>query len=64
MYVESVAALPGVTLVPLEGALAHEAAEIAADLALRGMDAIYVAVARFPLSHHIARSPSARHRHV
>jgi predicted nucleic acid-binding protein len=46
MYVESVAALPTVTLVPLEVALAREAAEIAADYALRGMDAIYVAVAR------------------
>jgi predicted nucleic acid-binding protein len=46
VYVESVAALPTLTLVPLDAALAREAAEVAADYALRGMDAIYVAVAR------------------
>jgi predicted nucleic acid-binding protein len=46
VYVESVAALPIVTLVPLDASLAREAAEVAADYALRGMDAIYVAVAR------------------
>lgn len=46
VYVESLAALPSVTLVPLDAVLAHEAAEVAADYALRGMDAIYVAVAR------------------
>jgi predicted nucleic acid-binding protein len=46
VYVESVAALPTVTLVPLDASLAREAAEMAADYALRGMDAIYIAVAR------------------
>jgi predicted nucleic acid-binding protein len=46
VYVESLAALPTVTLVPLDAALAREAAEVAADHALRGMDVIYVAVAR------------------
>ncbi|HEU4325064.1 MAG TPA: PIN domain-containing protein [Roseiflexaceae bacterium] len=32
--------------IPMDEALAQEAAEIAADYALRGADAIYVAVAR------------------
>lgn len=38
--------LPNVSLVALDDALAQEAAEIAADRALRGADACYVAVAR------------------
>ena len=38
-------ALPHLSFVPLDDDLADEAAAIAADYALRGMDAIYVAVA-------------------
>lgn len=38
--------IPSIGLLPLDEALAQEAAEIAADHALRGADAIYVAVAR------------------
>jgi predicted nucleic acid-binding protein len=38
--------LPNVTFVPVDDGLADEAADIAADYALRGMDTIYVAVAR------------------
>ncbi|HEY3230556.1 MAG TPA: PIN domain-containing protein [Roseiflexaceae bacterium] len=38
--------LPILTLVVVDAALAQEAADLAADYALRGMDAIYVAVAR------------------
>lgn len=38
--------LPNVSLVALDDALAQESAEIAADRALRGADACYVAVAR------------------
>lgn len=41
-----VGTLPNLTLVPVDEGLAQEAAELAADYALRGMDAIYVAVAR------------------
>jgi len=37
---------PHSTFVTINGILANEAADIAADYALRGMDAIYVAVAR------------------
>jgi predicted nucleic acid-binding protein len=37
---------PHGTFVTIDGTLAEEAADIAADYALRGMDAIYVAVAR------------------
>lgn len=37
---------PGVRLVELDDALARLAARLAADLALRGADAVYVAVAR------------------
>lgn len=46
LYAQNVAALPNITLIALDDTLAHLAAEIAADYALRGMDAIYVAVAR------------------
>ena len=38
--------LPNLTLVAVDAALAQEATDLAADYALRGMDAIYVAVAR------------------
>ena len=41
-----VSELPNLTLVAVDAALAQEATELAADYALRGMDAIYVAVAR------------------
>ena len=37
---------PNVTLLPVDDALAREAARLAADLGLRGADATYVAVAR------------------
>lgn len=40
------AATPVLQLVPLDAALATEAAEVAATYALRGADAVYVAVAR------------------
>lgn len=46
LYTDSVAALPHLTLIPVDAALARFAAELAADYAMRGMDAIYVAVAR------------------
>jgi predicted nucleic acid-binding protein len=46
IYVGLLRALPNLQLVPLDDALADAAAEIAADLGLRGMDAIYVATAR------------------
>jgi predicted nucleic acid-binding protein len=46
VYVEILRTLPHLRLVVLDDALGYEAAELAADLALRGMDAIYVAVAR------------------
>ncbi len=46
LYTDSVAALPHLTLIPVDAALAQVAAELAADYGLRGMDAIYVAVAR------------------
>lgn len=35
-----------IQFVPIDDGLAHEAAELAADRALRGADAVYVAVAR------------------
>lgn len=35
-----------IRLIPLDDTLAQEAAELAADRALRGADAVYVAVAR------------------
>lgn len=38
--------LPNIVFVPIDEPLARASAEIAADYALRGMDAIYVAVAR------------------
>lgn len=44
--IADIAALPGLDLVPLDIALASEAAALAADRALRGADAVYVAVAR------------------
>jgi predicted nucleic acid-binding protein len=46
LTVDAIRAQPHVQLVPLDDALAQEAAELAADYALRGADAIYVAVAR------------------
>jgi predicted nucleic acid-binding protein len=38
--------LPHLTLVTVDAGLAQEAADLAADLGLRGMDALYIAVAR------------------
>jgi len=46
IYVDLLRSIPNLQLVPLDDALAQEAAESAADLGLRGMDAIYVATAR------------------
>jgi predicted nucleic acid-binding protein len=46
LYADSVAAFPKLILRTVDEALARFAAELAADYALRGMDAIYVAVAR------------------
>jgi predicted nucleic acid-binding protein len=45
VYFENIVALAHVTLIEIDTALAQASAEIAADYALRGMDAIYVAVA-------------------
>ncbi len=46
VFVDILGELPNITFVPLDQALAQEAAELAADYALRGADAVYVAVAR------------------
>ena len=46
LYAASVAALPNLTLVTIDAVLAGEASNLAADYALRGMDAIYVVVAQ------------------
>jgi predicted nucleic acid-binding protein len=46
VYVDILCDLPNLRLVAFDMALAQEAAEIAADYALRGMDAVYIAVAR------------------
>lgn len=43
---QAIAAFEHVQLIPLDAALAQEAADLAADRALRGADAVYVAVAR------------------
>jgi predicted nucleic acid-binding protein len=44
--VESLLQLPSLRLVPLDPQLAQAAAELAADLGLRGADAVYVATAQ------------------
>ena len=46
LAVEALEAQPHIQLIALDDSLAREAADIAADYALRGADAIYVAVAR------------------
>lgn len=46
LFVDVVRGLPTIQLIPLDAVLADEAADLAGDEALRGMDAIYVAVAR------------------
>jgi predicted nucleic acid-binding protein len=46
LAVAALALFKHVQLIPLDDALAQEAAELAADRALRGADALYVAVAR------------------
>ena len=46
LITEAIEAFEHIQLVPLDSALAHEAAELVADRALRGADAVYVAVAR------------------
>ncbi len=46
MAVTLLRSLPHLTAVGLDDALAHAAAELAADCAIRGADAVYVAVAR------------------
>lgn len=45
LYAEAVSALPNLSLIAIDGEIAQLAAEIAADYALRGMDAIYIAIA-------------------
>jgi predicted nucleic acid-binding protein len=44
-FVAALSRLPHLVIVPLDTTLAHQAAEIAADRALRGSDAVYAAVA-------------------
>ena len=46
VFVMTLRALPNLILMPIDDALAEQAAQIAADARLRGADAIYVAVAR------------------
>lgn len=46
LIAQAITVFEHVQLIPLDDALAQEAAEIAADRALRGADAVYVAVAR------------------
>lgn len=46
MFTDVVRGLPTLQLLPIEEGLADAAAEVAADYALCGMDAIYVAVAQ------------------
>jgi predicted nucleic acid-binding protein len=46
LTVDAIRAQPHLRLVPLDDALAQEAAELAANYALRGADAVYVAIAR------------------
>jgi predicted nucleic acid-binding protein len=46
LIAQFVGELPNLTLIAVDAALAQEAADPAEDYALRGMDAIYVAVAR------------------
>jgi predicted nucleic acid-binding protein len=46
LAVEALRAQPHIQFIPIEDALAQEAAELAADYALRGADAVFVAVAR------------------
>jgi predicted nucleic acid-binding protein len=45
-FATSVARLPGLLLVPLDSALAHQAVTVAAQARLRGSDAVYAAVAQ------------------
>lgn len=45
LYAEGLSALPNLSLIAIDGEIARVAAEIAADYALRGMDALYIAVA-------------------
>jgi predicted nucleic acid-binding protein len=42
---DAIRALPHISLIPLDESLAQDAANIAADYALRGADAVYVAIA-------------------
>lgn len=46
LYLDVLLSFTNITFVPVDATLAREAAYLAADYALRGMDAIYVAVAR------------------
>ena len=51
--IEQLQSLPGLQLVEMEGSLIQEAAQLAAELGLRGADSTYVAVAarlRIPLT--------------
>jgi predicted nucleic acid-binding protein len=46
IFIDLLTTLPNVTFVALDAGLAQEAAYLAADRAIRGADAVYVAVAR------------------
>lgn len=46
LFSAALATNPHIQFIPIDGTLAREAQEIAADEAVRGMDALYVAVAR------------------
>ncbi len=46
IFIDLLTALPNVTFIDLDTGLAQEAAYVAADRALRGADAVYVAVAQ------------------
>lgn len=62
LVIELLVALPNVSYIPVDVALGREAAEIAADYGLRGMDALYVAVARRSGSAFVSLDAEARRR--
>jgi predicted nucleic acid-binding protein len=59
---DAIRTLPHIRLIPLDDSLAQEAADIAADYALRGADAIYVAVARRYNCTHVSLDREQRER--
>ncbi len=46
IFTEAMSKLPNVKLIPIDGQIARQASELAAQYALRGADAIYAAVAK------------------